>query len=253
MAMNKLLGIAGRCFSAAVGRLLLVVTLGLPFSLGAQTSGEVPEPSINLSSQVTVQRRPDLARVRLVVRHERVTAREAVEQNSREANAVIAVVGSTGVARDSITTPNFQVGPVYRNRQGDRELTGYFATTEIAVVVRDLSGLGLVIDAAMQVGGVQVPSIVYGLDDPSEARAEAYTKAVRQLRADAEVIAVAAGVSVKGLGSISASQLHVQQPRAMALSVQEARGPNLVPGELGVSVSVSATFLVTGFVDEPPN
>lgn len=244
---------AAQHIGKVVRRLTIVVSLGIVSPLTAQTGAETRRaPSIDLSSRVTVRRQPDFARIRILVRQVRPTAREAVSANADVVRSVIDAVNSTGVGGDSITTPTYQVGPSYRNRRGERELEGYFALTEISVIVDDLANIGVAIDAAMQGGADQVPSLVYGLRDLAEPRAEAYSQAVRELRADAEAIASAAGVRLVGLQSITASQVQVAQPRVMAMALEGAprSRPDLIPGDLGITVSVSASFLVSGFDGE---
>lgn len=198
-------------------------------------------PHISVSSTATVFRSPDVARVLVVITHTRETAREASEQTAAIADAVIETIAGVGIPRDSIITVSYRIDPRYDNvRPGARRITGYVARTELAVSVRDLTRIGAVLDAALRGGATEITQISYRLNDATEAREEAYRKAVTEIRSNAATIAEAAGGRLGSIISIGTSQVPVQQPR-VALGMA-AQAPTIQPGEISVSVNVNARF-----------
>ncbi|MCZ6758912.1 MAG: SIMPL domain-containing protein, partial [Gemmatimonadetes bacterium] len=135
-----------------------------------------------------------------------------------------------------------RIDPRYDNvRPGARRITGYVARTELAVSVRDLTRIGAVLDAALRGGATEITQISYRLNDATEAREEAYRKAVAEIRSNAATIAEAAGGRLGSIISIGTSQIPVQQPR-VALQMA-AQAPTIQPGEISVSVNVNARFV----------
>ena len=106
------------------------------------------EPT-TLSLTATGQTRlaPDMATLTLGVTAEGPTAALALQKDAARMAEVIAALRRQGVAERDIQTTNLSVQAQYAFPQNQpRQLTGYQASNQVTVAVRELSRLGAVVD-----------------------------------------------------------------------------------------------------------
>ena len=220
--------------------------LSLPAMLLAQTQPAPPVPEIYVSATATVQRSPDFANLRLAVAHRASKAADAARPNAAAARSIIAAITAAGVAPDSVVTAAYSVGPQYA--QDRRRIIDYAARTVLLVRGVDIERIGQLLDDALAAGASEIEEITFGVRHLDEARREALTNAVTQLRADASALAAAAGGELGALLRINASNVSLQQPAQNArlrVGVGEAGLPSvppITPGEIAITVLVSAQF-----------
>ena len=105
----------------------------------------------------------------------------------------LAAVGGAGVDRGDVRTTTLSVQPRYDYRDGKPpSLTGYDLANVVIVTVRDLAGLGGVIDGALTAGATSLDGLAFRVEDPREPERTARTAAVAEARGRAEVLAEAA-------------------------------------------------------------
>jgi uncharacterized protein YggE len=200
---------------------------------------------ITTSGVGEVSRAPDHAVVSLGLS---ASARSA-DQASSSLRAILegtrsALVGA-GVAEDSVTTGYFNVSAVYGTTPETRRVRqGYQARMVVQVSVHDLERLGEVIDAGIAAGN-ELHGVTFDLADRAALRSQALTEAVRKARADAEVLARAAGGTIGGLLELSTEGQPVVQPyqvRREAAVGARSNGPDLNPQEIAVRATVVAKY-----------
>ena len=146
---------------------------------------------------------PDVAELRLGVAIARPTVEAARAAAGEAMNAILAAVVGAGVARRDVRTTLLSVQPRYDYRDGKAPtLTGYDLANVVEVTVRDLAGLGAVVDGALSAGATSLDGLSFRVDDPREAERAARTAAVAEARSRAEVLAEAAGVAIEGVAGI---------------------------------------------------
>lgn len=178
--------------------------LALPLVLGAQDARATP-PQIVVSASHEVEVAPDRAHLTIAVETRGRTSQLASQDNARIATAVVQAVGRAGIAAAQIRTLGLSVQPEYRYPDGGGRPTvvGYVATNRVLVEVRDIARVGGVIDAAIAQGATNVGGPTFSLANPDSARREALAVAVARARADAEVMARAAGQRLGGILEMS--------------------------------------------------
>ena len=148
---------------------------------------------------------PDRATLSLSVETRRLTAAEASRENARLQQAVFDSLRSLGLSADQLSTTDYSVVPEQRWNQSKQqsEIVGYVVRNTVRVQIRQLDQLGRLIDAALGKGSNVVSALELYASNTDGARRDALAKAVEQARADADVMARAAGGAVGGLLELS--------------------------------------------------
>lgn len=227
---------------------------------------------LSLTGEGTSRRTPDIALFSAGVVTQAANATEALADNSRKMEAVIAALKRAGIAERDIQTSAISLQPRYSNPELEAQLRaretrqpyvqpteapriiGYEARNSVQVRVRRLGQMGKIIDTLISEGANQVDGPSFTLDEPREALDEARREAVAVGRQRAELYAQATGMRVTRLLSISegGGYYPVQQVIAVTASSRGGYGgappppppppAPVSPGELNLGVSVSMQF-----------
>jgi hypothetical protein len=222
-------------------------TAGLALLLGSSVAGMAqepmrpPVPQIVTSGQGEVRVAPDRATISVGVQTRATTAAEAAAQNSRKQRAVIDAIKAKGVPAEQISTSGFNVIPETRyDREGQAapRTTSYLVTNMVTIELRRIDLVGAVLDAALASGANQIHSLSFGVADADSARRAALAIAVAKSRADADVMARAAGGSLGPLLELTAAGFYMPPPRPMMMRMDAAMATaqESVPVEAGQEV-----------------
>lgn len=198
---------------------------------------------LTVSADAEVRAAPDLATISTGVRTEAATAQAALADNAKRMQAVFAALKKAGIADKDVQTSNLSISPQYAYAEREPpKLTGYQASNQVSVIVRDLGRLGAAVDAVVAAGSNQVDGVAFGLTDPDKARDQARKDAVAKARARAELYAQAAGLKVARIVSISEGAAEPPPvPMPMAKLAMSDATPT-APGELAIGVTVNVAF-----------
>ena len=242
--MKRLLASIGAC-SALLGA----------WELPAQEPARASQPQIVTNASAEVRVTPDRATVQVGVQTRAATAAAASNPNSQKQTAIIAAIKARGIPAEQIATSNFNVIPETRyDREGQAapRTTSYLVINTITVEVRRIDQVGPVIDAALAAGANQINSLAFGVSNPDSARRAALAIAVAKSRADADVIARAAGGTLGSLIEINATDGYSPSPprpfMAREAMAADAKVP-VEPGQETIMASVSARWQ---FLSGPP-
>jgi len=204
----------------------------------AQEPRHPPVSQIVTSGQSESRIKPDRASIAIGVQTRATTAAEAASQNARKQSAIIDAIRARGVSSDDIATSNYNVSPELRYREGEAPVvTGFTVSNEVDVLVRSVPTVGAVIDAALGAGANQINSLAFTVANADSARRVALAAAVADARADAEVMARAAGGSLGALIELTAIEGNPPMPRpVMAMSRAVAADEASTPIESGQQV-----------------
>jgi hypothetical protein len=207
----------------------------------AQEPMKPPVPQIVTSGQGEVRVAPDRATISVGVQTRATTAAEAAAQNSRKQRAVIDAIKAKGVPAEQISTSGFNVIPETRyDREGQAapRTTSYLVTNMVTIELRRIDLVGAVLDAALASGANQIHSLSFGAADADSARRAALAIAVAKSRADADVMARAAGGSLGPLLELTAAGFYMPPPRPMMMRMDAAMATaqESVPVEAGQEV-----------------
>lgn len=206
-----------------------------------------PETTLSISAEGSVKREPDIAFLNAGVQTQGETAQAAMSANSAAMNGVFDALAAADVDRSDMQTSNFSLQPQYdySNRQSGQppKLTGYQASNQLTVRVRDLDNLGETMDALVSAGGNTFSGLNFALEDDRAAKNAARDIAMKEAIARAELYAAASGYEVARVVTISESGGYNPQPMAMMAEARSAdRSTPIASGEVGYSVSVNVTF-----------
>jgi uncharacterized protein YggE len=172
----------------------------------AQTFSPGPtarEPEITAAGHGESHLAPTFAVVMIGVTTRAGTAAEAAAQNAAKVASTLAALRQAGVAIDDLTNQGYSIEQAYEDN--GRRRGGFTARNTIRARVNSVAQVGQVIDAAVNGGAGEINSVQFGAPNIEEARRAAMTEAVKQARADAAVLAGAAGGTLGRLITLSSS------------------------------------------------
>ena len=224
----------------ALSALILSTALALP--LATTASAEDAVRSISVTGTGTIEAAPDMATLMIGVTTQGKTAAEALAENSKATDAVIARLTASGIAARDMQTSNLSINPNWTGYDSSTPtISGYVASNMLTVRVRALDTTGAVLDAAVADGANTLNGMTFGLADPEPAYKEARKEAVTDARAKAELLATAAGVKLGQVLSISDAGA-MTDPAPMYRDAVAASPVPVVGGELGLVASVAVTW-----------
>ena len=131
----------------------------------------------------------------------------------------------------------------------ERVLTGYQVTNQLTVKLRDLEGIGELIDQVTEAGGdlIRFQGISFTIDDTKELENQARAAAIGDLKAKANQVAGLSGVKLGALINITetvGSQRPIFESQARATFAMAASQPatSISTGEIEVVVNMQALF-----------
>jgi len=205
------------------------------------------ERRISVDALGIVQAAPDMATITLGVTNEDAEASNAMQATSDAVAQILTRLEGMGIEDRDVQTRDLSLSPVWSGRNsasGEKpEISGFVASNNVQVRVRDLTQLGTIMDAVIQDGANNFGGLSFGVQDPAPLQAQARARAVAEATAKAEQLAQAANVTLGPVQQISERVGAVQpvaQMRAMNLS--EAGNVPVAGGEISVSVTVSMEF-----------
>ncbi len=234
----------------AIASLLALISA----AAGAQTAGapprqEAPVEMISVTGTGRVKLSPDRVRFNVGVETTASTPSEALAQNNRNIEKVIAALKKAGAKSDEIQTSNFSIYPQFEYVENRRpRIIGYQVVNNVTVIRESTADAGKLLQAAVDAGVNQASGLTFFVADETRARQEGLRKAFADAKAKAETLASAAGRSVGRAVAITegSGQAPIYPPMAYAAKamVAESRDSS-VPVEQGsqeLAFTVSVIF-----------
>lgn len=209
----------------------------------------VPIPALALDKLVTVTGEatvavaPDSAVIRIGVSSQDKTAREASDANAKQMTAVLAAIKSNNIAERDIQTSRLSLQPQYdANKSGTARLTGFQATNQVTVRIRDIGNLAAVLDSAISAGANEMSGIEFVVSEQSKLLDRARDDAIADARRKAELYAKAAGARLGHVVAIS-EEGSTQPPHPM--QTLRASAVPISPGEQTLKAVVTVSYELT--------
>lgn len=202
---------------------------------------------IAVQGKGTVTAVPDIASINTGVSTQADTAREALSGNNKAMNALFQELSKAGIEEKDIRTSNFSVSPVYEpyQRNKPRKISGYQATNQVTVVVRNLKKLGNLLDSVVSAGSNRINGVQFSVADPKKLLDQARRKAVKDAMRRARLYADAAGAELGKILQIQERGTHFPRPRMMAAdavrsekSVPVSRGTQTLSATVGIRIEL---------------
>jgi uncharacterized protein YggE len=215
-------------------------------SVGAQTPvRDTARAEIVTAATGEAQLAPDRATLYVGVQTRSATAATAARDNAQRQRAVIEAIVSLGIPRDQIATENYSVAPDTRYDQATQKTTvvGYVVSNVVRIDVHRIDQIASVLDTALGKGANQINSLDFYASNADSARHVALVQAISRARADAQVMAQAAGGSLGSLIELSTTDAGPRPVYRMAATAGIAAAPTPIePGQQRLQVSISARW-----------
>jgi len=228
--------------------LLMVAALALGSLLaacGPSTVTVQPQPplrTITVTGTGMVTLTPDIAYVSIGVETQDASAKDAMNENNTQAQAVITAIKGFGVDDKDIQTTNFSISPQQQyDNNGNPTGILYVVDNTVYVTVRDLTKLGDLLDATVTSGANNINSIQFDVADKADALSQARQAAVAEAKKQADELTSATGVKLGAVQTISYSDS--TPPMPIQYTRAEAAAANSVPIQSG-SMQISTTVTI---------
>lgn len=235
--------------AALVASLLSATALTTAFAqTPGQTPGQSPSvPLITVTGEGVVDGVPDIATLSLGVTTIGDSAAAAMAANTEALNAVMARLKGAGIGDRDMQTTNLSINPNWTGYDnGARQrIDGYTASNQLTVRIRELDGLGSVLDAAIQDGANTLNGLSFGLSEPRPAMDQARKEAVEDARARATLLVEAAGATLGPIVSITEGGGYMPPQPMFRQSADAAGAVPVAAGEVATTASVTVVFEIT--------
>jgi uncharacterized protein len=221
------------------------------FASAVQAAEQNLPPSITVTGMGKVSGRPDTAAINVGVTSRAGTAKEALAANSTSMTSLVAVVKQHGVADKDVQTSNFSVNPTYTSDSSGRNshISGYQVSNQVRLRVRNLAGMGELLDAIVQNGANTIDGISFYIENADQLLDKARAQSVEDAHRKAVLYASAAGVKLGRVLYMNESGGYLPAPHmpvafnarmtAMASSI-----PPMESGEEEVQSTVTVVYAI---------
>ena len=228
-------------------RKLTALLLALALTLGLSAAFADTKITVTGSGEVLIP--ADVAVISLGVN---VRSAEAPSAQA-EANEVIAKIRealtAAGIDEEDISTGYINLYAAYDYSSSVERITGYNASSTLAVKVTDMTRVGEVIDLAFGAGANMLDGVSFSAKDDTAARAEALKAAVADAKAKADVLAEATGLGKLELENITEGGVYAYDSGANNFSAKgmiteqaEDAATVIRAAKICVSASVTITY-----------
>lgn len=220
-------------------------------------SGLPAADTITVQGQGKVEKAPDTAKFSFTIQDEETDTASAQAIVSKKIAQVTADLEAAGVAKQYITTANYNSYPDYQTARpicmqgncasGPQTLKGYIVSQNVTVSIKDLTKTETIAgilgkDAVTSIDG---PNL--GFEDPNEVNNEARAQAIADAKVQAQKLADALGVHLVRIVSFNdngsnGSPMPIAYNKSMAATASAPTPPSIPTGVQTVNSSVSITY-----------
>ncbi|HLO27974.1 MAG TPA: SIMPL domain-containing protein [Anaerolineales bacterium] len=229
--------------------LFTVVALALLMSACGPTAN-APVRTLSVSGNGQAYLAPDIAYIYVGVHTEKLTAAEAVAENTTQTQTVIDALKKFGIDEKDIRTTNFSIYPQDKFDPQTGTPTGqktYVVDNTVYVTVRKLDQLGDLLDTVVTAGANTVNSVQFDVANKAEALKQARADAVKDAEAQAKELAGAAGLSlgaIQSIGFLDNQPYPVFDGKGGGGAVAANAAVPIQPGQLTFTVTVNITYVI---------
>jgi hypothetical protein len=201
------------------------------------------EKLVTVTGEATIAVAPDAAMIRIGVSSRDKTAREASDANAKQMTAVLSAIKGNNIADRDIQTSRLSLQPEYdANKSGTARLTGFQATNQVTVRIRDVGNLAAVLDSAISAGANEMSGIEFIVSEQSKLLDRARDDAIADAHRKAELYAKAAG---SRLGHVVAISEEGSAPPARPMQALRSGAVPIAPGEQTLRAAVIVSYELT--------
>lgn len=244
--MNKKITI----FSILTAAVLLLSACGGTAATEKPSIEEKQVRKVSVNGTGTVTLSPDMATVMIGVQSEDENAEDALTENNKKADRIMASLAKFGIEEKDIRTTNFRIIQRQEFTPNDKiRETYYQVINTVQVTVNDLDILGQVLDSVVRSGANNINNIQFDISDREGAMIQAMEAAMLNAHLRAETLATAGGAELGEVLTISTfvfgGGFDVAAPAALSIAADSLRAAvPIATGEMEISVQVSVEYLL---------
>ncbi|MEP7290583.1 MAG: SIMPL domain-containing protein [Chloroflexota bacterium] len=204
-----------------------------------------PENTITVTGYGTVTGAPDIATVDVGVDVFKTTVSEAFSEANATLQQIIDALTAIGIAPEDIQTTNLSVYSTTRfNSESSSDEPGYNVTNTVHVIVRDVTQVEDVIDAAINAGASTLYGLNFAIQDRSALETRARAAAMQDAAARASEYASLVNAELSDVIVVVETQLGGGVPLAnfYGRSGDTAQSAVVAPGQTDVQIQVNVTY-----------
>jgi uncharacterized protein len=204
-------------------------------------------PVVTLSVMGIARAKPDRAMVNAGVQTKAVSAADAMAQNAKQMQAVLAALKAKGVADQDIQTASVSLTQDYDYTDRGQVFKGYVANNSVTVRFKDISKVGSVLDILVNAGATNVSGPSFMVENDAALTEAARADAMQQAARRSDFYAKNAGFAKARLLSISEVQdygapVPMANMKAMDAAAGAAPETPIEPGEVASQVSITVKY-----------
>lgn len=212
---------------------------------------------ISVTGVVEKSVQPDIVRININVWGKGESAKKAQLNSANQNDILKKSLEFFKVKSTEVKTTSYNLNPeyVYDEKTNKNNITGFTAAQDLVITLRKLDDAGPFIDSLTSASksiysGVSVNSLGFDIEKRLEAENALLGDAVRVAEAQAEVLAKASNVKLKGIyrlaprGSHSITPMYEVQNYATTPRAKNAAATTFMQGEVKIVSEVSADYLI---------
>jgi uncharacterized protein YggE len=223
----------------------LTLTLAL-LAFGIASAEAQEYRTLTVTGEGRIAALPDTALVEAGVTTQAATAAAAMAENSAAMARVLEALGSLEIAPRDLQTRRLQLFPVYAKRTASEpdRITGYRATNQLQIRVRQLDAVGRVLDRIGEAGINEMANLQFVVADPAPLLDRARVAAVEDARHKAELLAREAGIALGEVRELREGGGAPPPVPGGRMAHLEAAAVPIATGELEFNASVSIVYAI---------
>lgn len=213
---------------------------------------------VSVSTNSDKELTPDTAEISIsVVTSDKISLKKATDDNKQITEKVLSAIKTmiNPINKDFVKTANFNANQRYIYANGKRTFDKHEVSNTVVIHTKSIDKVGAMIDKAISLGATEVSNLDFTVSKYDDECNEILTAATQKARAQADVIAKAAGSDITGIKSLSGNCSASGSPRAyryaknmmMDASENLSAAGSATPIEVGVVkiyANINASFFV---------
>lgn len=202
---------------------------------------------VNVSANADKELTPDTAEISIsVLTSDKVSLKKATDENKQITEKVLAAIKTmiNPLDKDFVKTTNFNANQRYNYNNGRKIFDRHEVSNTIIIHTKSIDKVGAMIDKAISLGATDVNNLNFTVSKYDAECDEILTTATKKARAQADVIAKAAGSEITGVKVLNGSCSTSSSPRVY----RYAKNMLMNSMEDSVEAAGSATPIEAGVV-----
>ena len=207
--------------------------------------------TVTFSGEGKVIAKPDVAKLSFSIVTQATTSNAAKDANAAKSNEVTAFLKKQNIEEKDIRTSGYNLysQQSYSITGGSPRITGYQASQNFQVTIRDLANAGKILDGIVLAGVNQVDQLQFVIDDPEMLKAKTREMAIADAKEKAGALEALIDIDLGKIINFQENSAGDMVYYEKSMMLADGRGggngaPSLPIGEDEIVVNVSITYQI---------